>query len=354
MRNKTVVSKHIFAGNQRVASTVSMKDNCGTVSEKNTMYFHPDHLGSSSYVTDKKGNFFEMIEYLPYGETLYDEAATADKTEFRFTGHLKDDETGFYYCHARYYDPKLCKWISADPILEEYFPTGDKEKDKQLSGMGGAFNSVNLNLYHYAGNSPIVMIDPDGKATKHSGMVKSVNKTYNANVAKGQFSGDKAGAVSWMIDFFIFNVSHPNRTSNERYTRVADVTIDVISNVLESKQNGHMDVADFGIFLGMVMEEDYSTGKLMIHTQIQSESPGAEPWYYVEKSQTMGEFLQGKGKVNKTAVLYIEDIYNSYKNGVDAVDKLYERNKDRMSEESYLKLREAAKSNTLHEKGKGK
>ncbi|MBP9023954.1 MAG: RHS repeat-associated core domain-containing protein [Spirochaetes bacterium] len=144
-----------------------MKDNCGTVSEKNTMYFHPDHLGSSSYVTDKKGNFFEMIEYLPYGETLYDEAATVDKTEFRFTGHLKDDETGFYYCHARYYDPKIGKFLSTDPILEQYLPMtpiGDKEKEynKKLPGMGGVFNSVNLNMYHYAGNNPINMIDPDG------------------------------------------------------------------------------------------------------------------------------------------------------------------------------------------------
>ena len=46
------------------------------------------------FLTDKKGNFFEMIEYLPYGETLYDEAATVDKTEFRFTSKEQDAETG--------------------------------------------------------------------------------------------------------------------------------------------------------------------------------------------------------------------------------------------------------------------
>jgi len=162
VRNKTVISKHIFAGNQRVASTVSMKDNCGTVSEKNTMYFHPDHLGSSSYVTDKKGNFFEMIEYLPYGETLYDEAATVDKTEFRFTSKEQDAETGLYYYGARYYDARTSRWISTDPILEKYLPTGNKEKDENLTA-GGVFNSYNLNMYHYAGNNPVVMIDPNGK-----------------------------------------------------------------------------------------------------------------------------------------------------------------------------------------------
>ena len=143
VRNKTVISKHVFAGNQRIASTVSMKNNCGTMTEQNTMYFHPDHLGSSSYVTDKKGNFFEMIEYLPYGETLYDEAATVDKTEFRFTSHLKDDETGFYYCHARYYDPMIGRFLSTDPAWDD------------------------LTLYAYCGNNPIMYSDPTGMLKKN-------------------------------------------------------------------------------------------------------------------------------------------------------------------------------------------
>jgi len=121
-----------------------MKNNCGTMTEQNTMYFHPDHLGSSSYVTDKKGNFFEMIEYLPYGETLYDEAATVDKTEFRFTGHLKDDETGFYYCHARYYDSKIGKFLTPDDRID------------------GLFSSAGQNMYMYCHGNPIMYSDPDG------------------------------------------------------------------------------------------------------------------------------------------------------------------------------------------------
>jgi len=170
VRNKTVISKHVFAGNQRIASTVSMKNNCGTMTEQNTMYFHPDHLGSSSYVTDKKGNFFEMIEYLPYGETLYDEAATVDKTEFRFTSKEQDAETGLYYHGARYRDAKTGVWLSVDPYLANgnYFPVppvNDKarERNKKLPGMGGVFNSVNMNAYHYAGNNPVRYVDPDGK-----------------------------------------------------------------------------------------------------------------------------------------------------------------------------------------------
>ena len=63
---------------------------------------------------------------------------------------------------ARYLDPKYSRWISADPAMNtgEYFPvapTSDEAKrhNGNLPGMGGVFNHVNLNLYHYASNNPI-------------------------------------------------------------------------------------------------------------------------------------------------------------------------------------------------------
>ena len=100
-----------------------------------------------------------MIEYLPYGETLYDEAATVDKTEFRFTSKEQDAETGLYYHGARYRDAKTGVWLSCDPALSLYLVG-------KGSG-GGIYNSINLNLYTYCGNDPINYIDPDGKLTVH-------------------------------------------------------------------------------------------------------------------------------------------------------------------------------------------
>jgi hypothetical protein len=44
-------------------------------------------------------------------------------------------------------------------------PAGDevKKHNRNLPGMGGVYNYVNMYMYHYAGNNPVKYTDPDGK-----------------------------------------------------------------------------------------------------------------------------------------------------------------------------------------------
>jgi len=159
------ISKHIYIGSTRVASQVMSRscETSTTMKRENTLYYHTDHLGSSGYVTDKKGEFYEHTEYTSSGESWVNEKVTGNANlPFKYTSKEQDAETGLYYYGARYYDARTSRWISTDPILEKYLPTGNKEKDENLTA-GGVFNSYNLNMYHYAGNNPVVMIDPNGK-----------------------------------------------------------------------------------------------------------------------------------------------------------------------------------------------
>ena len=135
--------------------------------ENDAYYYHPDHIGSASTVTDNNGKFTEHCEYFPYSEVWISESASANITSllpFKFTTKELDPETGLYYYGARYMDPRLGRWCSVDAYLEKYLPTGDEDKDSNLPGMGGVLNSVNLNLYHYANNNPVRYSDPDGNS----------------------------------------------------------------------------------------------------------------------------------------------------------------------------------------------
>ncbi|MDR2182385.1 MAG: RHS repeat-associated core domain-containing protein, partial [Treponema sp.] len=92
---------------------------------------------------------------------------TAETTPFRFTGKELDEETGLYYYGARYLNPQTALWLSTDPAIGEYVPGAPvndevRERNRNLPGMGGVFNLVNLHTYHYAGNNPVKLADPDG------------------------------------------------------------------------------------------------------------------------------------------------------------------------------------------------
>ena len=91
----------------------------------------------------------------------------------RFTAKELDDETALYYYGARYMDPRTSRWISTDPALESYVPVAPiddeaKKHNENLPGMGGVFNPVNLNTYHYAGNNPVKYTDPSGKFAQYA------------------------------------------------------------------------------------------------------------------------------------------------------------------------------------------
>ncbi len=95
---------------------------------------------------------------------MADGASTS--TPIRFRGQYADEETGLFYNRHRYYDPKLGRYISPDPI-----------------GIEGG-----LNPFAYAANCPTSAVDPDG-------LMYSVIKDARGNVAAEGHNLKQGGGV---------------------------------------------------------------------------------------------------------------------------------------------------------------
>jgi RHS repeat-associated protein len=104
-------------------------------------YYHSDHLGSTSLITDLDGNVVQHIEYVPFGEVFIEERNNKWNTPYLFNAKELDEETGLYYYGARYYEPRVSVWINPDPLQERH---------------------PNMSTYAYVGNNPINAIDPNG------------------------------------------------------------------------------------------------------------------------------------------------------------------------------------------------
>lgn len=91
-----------------------------TTSVEDTYFFHSDHLGSTSYITDANGNVTQYDAYLPYGELLADEHSSSEEMPYKFNGKEFDEETGPYYYGARYMDPMASLWYGVDKLAEKY------------------------------------------------------------------------------------------------------------------------------------------------------------------------------------------------------------------------------------------
>ena len=92
--------------------------------KEETFFYHSDHLGSTSYITDDKANITQYDAYLPYGELLVDEHSSSEDLPYKFNGKQFDEETGLYYYGARYLNPITSLWYGVDPLTEKYKSIG--------------------------------------------------------------------------------------------------------------------------------------------------------------------------------------------------------------------------------------
>ena len=130
-------------------------------------YYHTDHLGSATLITDDAADVVQQIAYLPYGEDWVDVRHHGYfGSAYKFNGKEKDDETGYSYYGARCYTDRLSIWLSVDPLADKY---------------------PHLSPYAYCADNPVKYIDPDGMkivGTDGKPVTFSPDKGWSSNAPK--------------------------------------------------------------------------------------------------------------------------------------------------------------------------
>ncbi len=101
-------------------------------------YVLHDHLGSARITLDNAARVIESQSYTAYGDhRTHDREAS--RTSYIVSETDKESALGFY--GVRMYDPTYGRFLSVDPLWSKYLP---------------------LQSYQYAGNNPVMMVDPTG------------------------------------------------------------------------------------------------------------------------------------------------------------------------------------------------
>jgi RHS repeat-associated protein len=109
-----------------------------------------NNIESATLEVDENADIISYEEYYPYGDTSFrgkSSVSEVSEKRYRYAGKEKDDESGLYYFHARYYGSMVGIFISVDPKFEKY---------------------PDVSPYAYCLNNPINCFDPTGKQTLDS------------------------------------------------------------------------------------------------------------------------------------------------------------------------------------------
>ena len=205
--------------------------------EKLQFYYHPDHLGSNSYITNLDGEVVQHIEYVPFGEVFIEERNSIWNTPYLFNAKEFDEETGLYYYGARYYDPRLSLWISVDPLSRI---------------------ALNYTGYRFCFNSPTCFIDMKGLFE-----TRAQAKEYReANGIHGRIQANSDGTYS--INDYVNNISYCQGDDSGNMLGDKHSHDGVVESILITNKKNRLnydDLQDFGD-VGLSVFTEYGYNKI--------------------------------------------------------------------------------------------
>jgi RHS repeat-associated protein len=127
-------------------------------------FYHADANGNVTMLVSSKQLVVGKYLYDPYGNQIAHAGPLADANVYRFSSKEYHANSGLVYYGRRFYDPNLQRWVNRDPIGTE----------------GG------INLYTFVGNSPVLLLDPDGLAIGKLGeLIEKAKAAWDAALHAG-------------------------------------------------------------------------------------------------------------------------------------------------------------------------
>lgn len=265
-------SLHIMDDQRRIALVETMTEDNGSISSPTPVikYQLGNHLDSACLELDDSANanILTYEEYHPFGTSAYRLGTTSAEVSlkrYRYVGKELDDETGLYYYGARYHCPWLCRFVSVDPLKDQY-------------GFQASFV--------YAANQPINNMDFNGESpTAYDVADEQAQGTYSEGLWDGFVAGGEAavsavgsvlsalmpsweqGLVGATIDYFSDGENYYTKKYDQAEA-LYDLIVEIGSDeekqtiLLAALQDAVADYAKKGLFL----EGDYEAGK--VHGEI--------------------------------------------------------------------------------------
>jgi RHS repeat-associated protein len=139
---------------------------------------------------------------------------------YKFNGKELDEETGFYYYGARYYDPRISIWQSVDPLAEKFF---------------------NRNPYEYCFSNPINLTDPTGMGPEENpsgGHLYGTDGTYYGQM-KNTGSESEAYVINSNKIKKLSDGSYSFKTKNVKKLSVDNATLNKFANTVAEESSGN-------------------------------------------------------------------------------------------------------------------
>jgi len=169
-----------------------------------------DGLGSTRALADSSGALTDTYDYEAFGTLLKSDGLTDN--DYRYTGEQFDTPLSQYYLRARYYNQGIGRFTQMDTF------------------QGVAVDPVTLHKYLYAGNDPVLMVDPGGELFGFTG-----NLSVSVQVALYQASALVAPASIILQRFrlsFLNSSAIQNLINAGRLVRNNPITQQAIQQII--------------------------------------------------------------------------------------------------------------------------